>query len=616
MVWGAWADEALQSVRLFSRDIITVPHTESLDPSTGLKHRTWEFWIKPDTVPPPSTPFVIAKKKPDSVTGIAVIIARQEDILPDRVAMGFFLNKQINTGATPQVGTTLTLHEWQHIAMTILDRPSSQNPNEDIILYKNGIRVDEFLNQENITGTNSTANLTIGAGTNDAFGGELDEFRIWTSVRTQAEIQENMHKTTSTLTGDLTKLALQFHFDDSDTFPNQIKDSSGNLNNGSVTSGSPVLSDSGAFIGDSATLPLTPTSFPFAGSFTGTDLILNIAEGNATLIGSGGKITVARIRSPHPDGTSPDVPNVSTTQFWLISHEGSFAPGLTAPTNGISTFTATMTFNLDGAVKEIGVDDPTTLKLLKRSTALTDWFKKGDADPSSVKSAVAFNNVVVEDSTDLISLFTMGGGSDNPLPVLLASFTAQPVGESVHLRWTTTVEWDNLGFNVYRSDSPQGPFRKINATRIPAKEGGGTYAWVDDTVNPSADTYYYYIEDISRFGITDVSQTIRVSLKANLGLPVKSVLFQNFPNQFNPDTWIPYQLHLDAPVTIEIYDLKGQLIRQFGLGHQAAGYYLDKSTALHWDGRNQNGEPVTSGIYVYVLRADDFLASKRMLLVK
>jgi hypothetical protein len=99
-----------------------------------------------------------------------------------------------------------------------------------------------------------------------------------------------------------------------------------------------------------------------------------------------------------------------------------------------------------------------------------------------------------------------------------------------------------------------------------------------------------------------------------VNFPLK--LGQNFPNSFNPETWIPYQLHQDADVTLSIYDLNGHLIRQLQLGHQPAGYYLDKSKAVYWDGTNQSGEPVASGIYWYMLQAGDFTERKRMLLIK
>ena len=90
-----------------------------------------------------------------------------------------------------------------------------------------------------------------------------------------------------------------------------------------------------------------------------------------------------------------------------------------------------------------------------------------------------------------------------------------------------------------------------------------------------------------------------------LGQVKRTALFQNFPNPFNPETWLPYQLASDANVHITIYDAKGALVRLLDLDWQAAGFYTDRGRAAHWDGRNNNGESVANGIYFYQLRAGD-----------
>ena len=93
-------------------------------------------------------------------------------------------------------------------------------------------------------------------------------------------------------------------------------------------------------------------------------------------------------------------------------------------------------------------------------------------------------------------------------------------------------------------------------------------------------------------------------------------LLPNYPNPFNPETWIPYQLAADADVQILVYDISGTLVRRLDLGHQNAGMYILKSTAAHWDGKSASGEPVSSGLYFYQLRAGDFTSVKRMAVVK
>jgi len=96
-------------------------------------------------------------------------------------------------------------------------------------------------------------------------------------------------------------------------------------------------------------------------------------------------------------------------------------------------------------------------------------------------------------------------------------------------------------------------------------------------------------------------------------LPDHSGLLQNYPNPFNPETWIPYQLSEDAYVVIRIYMTTGQLVRTLALGHRDAGFYISKERAAYWDGRNESGEEVCSGVYFYTVQAGDFTAIEKML---
>jgi hypothetical protein len=100
------------------------------------------------------------------------------------------------------------------------------------------------------------------------------------------------------------------------------------------------------------------------------------------------------------------------------------------------------------------------------------------------------------------------------------------------------------------------------------------------------------------------------------GRPEGSELLQNYPNPFNPETWIPFKLEKGGEVRMEIYDVKGKLVRKLDLGHLKAGYYIDRSRAAYWDGRNEMGERVASGLYFYVLKAEHFSSTKRMLIVR
>ena len=99
-------------------------------------------------------------------------------------------------------------------------------------------------------------------------------------------------------------------------------------------------------------------------------------------------------------------------------------------------------------------------------------------------------------------------------------------------------------------------------------------------------------------------------------VPSETKLLRNYPNPFNPETWIPYRLSEPADVTVSIYSVDGSLVRMLALGHQTAGVYRSRSRAAYWDGRNAFGERVASGLYFYTLTAGDFTATRKMLIRK
>ena len=98
--------------------------------------------------------------------------------------------------------------------------------------------------------------------------------------------------------------------------------------------------------------------------------------------------------------------------------------------------------------------------------------------------------------------------------------------------------------------------------------------------------------------------------------PDETALLSNFPNPFNPETWLPYQLAKASNVSITIYDTRGRVVRRLDLGHKRAGYYVGRSRAAHWDGRNASGEKVATGIYFYQFQADNVSFLRKMVILK
>ena len=128
----------------------------------------------------------------------------------------------------------------------------------------------------------------------------------------------------------------------------------------------------------------------------------------------------------------------------------------------------------------------------------------------------------------------------------------------------------------------------------------------------------------NRFVITPVTYTLTTRdisayvlvMPLHLSLPKQSALLPNYPNPFNPETWLPYQLAEDANVTISIYNLNGQLVRSLLLGNQRSGVYVLKHQAAYWDGKDSLGQQVASGVYFYTLRAEKFRATRKMVILK
>jgi len=127
-------------------------------------------------------------------------------------------------------------------------------------------------------------------------------------------------------------------------------------------------------------------------------------------------------------------------------------------------------------------------------------------------------------------------------------------------------------------------------------------------------------------GLSKMLNTIKIQLNEgqipvtlNI-LPTETKLLPNYPNPFNPETWLPYTLTEEAPVTIEIYNVSGQLVRRLNLGTKDRGNYVSKDKAAYWDGRTGNGECVASGVYFYTLKipsqSGDFAETRKMVMLK
>jgi len=210
------------------------------------------------------------------------------------------------------------------------------------------------------------------------------------------------------------------------------------------------------------------------------------------------------------------------------------------------------------------------------------------------------------------------GEEDWSLPVQLSAFTATASADGVILNWRTESEVNNVGFAIHRSDVKDGQYAKIGWMN-----GAGNsamphdYQFLDKQVE-SGKTYFYYIEDVDIAGERNRSDIIQITVtpRPQAVIPTKFALLQNYPNPFNPETWVPYQLAKDVHVAIIIHNARGQTIRILDLGAKQAGEYIVRTKAAKWDGRDDLGEKVASGVYFYTLKAGEFSATQKMIIIE
>ena len=164
------------------------------------------------------------------------------------------------------------------------------------------------------------------------------------------------------------------------------------------------------------------------------------------------------------------------------------------------------------------------------------------------------------------------------------------------------------------NDVDAADIRAVFAALVAANAGAPAH------LTHTAKTLQDYVQQVKQRGMLDANfqQGLAVleELMEPFLIPNETALLRNYPNPFNPETWIPYQLSEPADVTFSIYSVNGTLVRTLSLGYQAAGVYRHRSRAVYWDGRNAHGESVASGVYFFTLTAGDFIATGKMLIRK
>lgn len=304
------------------------------------------------------------------------------------------------------------------------------------------------------------------------------------------------------------------------------------------------------------------------------------------------------------------------------------------------TFDVTYYASLDDEITTsdyvIGADENVSSIEPFLTTGTSQW---SGPFPETIPAGSYYIGWIIDSGGD-VDEFAYGEGDENnsfyekdyqlqndgpPTMVVLSSFTAMAEDSKVILVWRTEAELDNVGFAIYRSGTKDGDYTRIAFVNgAQDSETSNNYQFTDEQAQPSH-TYYYYLEDVDLAGKRTKSDVIRVTLPAfpavrvlaqSRVLPRQSSLLYNYPNPFNPETWIPYNLAAAADVTVQIYDARGHLIRTLHPGYQPADFYLDKDKAAYWNGQDNTGEQVSGGVYFYRLSAGNFSAMRKMIVLE
>lgn len=348
-----------------------------------------------------------------------------------------------------------------------------------------------------------------------------------------------------------------------------------------------------------------------------------IAEGNAVW-----SFTTPTIYTQEVPPVIPDFPDATPIYPVIIIPEisGVFAPIITSGWNPPDTpfINAGLHINISGVnlggmLIEIDPDlSFVPSGIVYRIQASGTWiFVPAEVDWRN--DYIYFTVMEAKADGDLDILFPQS--EDDTLPVELSSFTAiYKVENFINLNWVAESETEHAGYNILRSETPQiNQALQINETIINSGVQIGTqvsYYFIDDDDLFPNHSYYYWLESVSTFGMITYHGPIMVNttIDSDNTEPLPSLiteLYNAFPNPFNPSTVLRYGLANPTTVNIEIFNARGQMVKRYRREHLSSGIY-----SLVWDGTDQNRMPLGSGLYLVRMKADNYISTKRITLIK
>ena len=255
-----------------------------------------------------------------------------------------------------------------------------------------------------------------------------------------------------------------------------------------------------------------------------------------------------------------------------------------------------------------------------------------DPDDAEVKGDAAYLVVVTGDGTATVSgPGWSNGGSAGAAPIALSGYQLDTQTPVLSVYGSVVDEITGLAKEGFRAKVKNLSTKAALSSIISVEATDGfnmTFvdltdahaARVGDVLEISADSPdpLIGVKPVRHIVTVDDVKNLRIQLEDLIAyeIPAETELLRNYPNPFNPETWIPYRLAEDADVSLTIYNVNGEMVRSIDVGHQSAAVYETRAKAIYWDGRNRFGEQVASGLYFYHLSAGDFSGTRRMVILK
>jgi hypothetical protein len=530
------------------------------------------------------------------------------------------------------INAGISTNQWYHIAVTSTKGGTTR-------LYLNGSQIHSYTNANTTTWPST---FTIGAirpsrpTSNLPFQGRIDEVRVWNTVLSESDIQNNMF---INIASPPASLVGYWKFNESSG--TTAYDSAGTAQNGTLANGAAFntngfvqglyyrarangnwnsastwqASTDGSTWNNAVFYPVLPTLVYIPSGYTVTlnsnAKCQNLTMDGGTLSMGTYSLTVDGIYTQNSGsitGSTPTTDGYSSDPNYLeITENGTAITGFSASTSLGSNLPA-----------KIDRQWSITGSFAGNKTATFYWdaaddgnFNWGAVVPSVYKGATEYTQTaydVVSDprwvtvslpSFDAKATYTIGAANDETLPVELSSFTAVLTADFfVKLHWVTQSETGVSGFYVYRGSSSDLSVASrispmINATNTTALQ---EYEYTDfELYEPG--TYYYWlqVQDMDGGLIYHGPTTVYFDNSNNSGIPgipVRTGFTSVYPNPFNPRTTISYGITKAGDVSFKIYNQKGQLVKSFNEAQKAIGYWK-----LDWDGTDTNGRTCPTGVY-------------------